>query len=56
MRASLYDLELLEHIGMEMRYRSLRITLKYTTLVSIRIGPREPAWHGNGAEVTNGLQ
>ena len=34
----------------------LRITLKYTTLVRMRIGPFEPAWHDNGAEVTNGLQ
>ena len=44
------------HSQFHSRRYSLRITLKYTTLVRMRIGPREPAWHDNGAEVTNGLR
>ena len=36
------------HSQFHSRRYSLRITLKYTTLVRMRIGPREPAWHDNG--------
>ena len=35
---------------------SLRITLKYTTLVRMHSGSAWTCIHDNGAEVTNGLQ